>query len=320
MPLREDSSSGDSSRRAIVASGESDPGEPDARKGKPRDKRRVGVIARATCPVTLATRNEGAARLDRPRSSSCSPPTAAAAQAALSLDDVLREAHAANARLPVRAYELTIARERASEAQAERWLKVALEGDFVYAPANGYDPAFDESGRGAAPGRRAPADLRGRGVEGRRRARAGGRRGGGRALSHRGEGSGARGPEPFRGARGGAGPRSGCAGRAASASTRIAVSSAGRQASGQGVAADVRKTEVRIALEDAARRGRRAEGGGGASGPERAHGPRSRGARSRSRPPDAPDAPPVGERRGAGRARPRSPRPERRRARPRPRP
>lgn len=178
------------------------------------------------------------------------PPAAAAAQAALSLDDVLREAHAANARLPIRAYELTIARERASEAQAERWLKVALEGDFAYAPANGYDPTLTNLGEarlqavahqpiyagGAlkAGATRAQADVEAAGARYR--------------IAEKDLELEAR--SRFA--------------ELAAARTEIRVRREsrdrldsyrsllrGRQASGQGVAADVRKTEVRIALEDA---------------------------------------------------------------------
>ena len=68
------------------------------------------------------------------------------AQGALTVEDVLREARASNARLPIPSIEISIAREKVSEARAERWLKVALEGDFVYAPGNGYDPAITNLG------------------------------------------------------------------------------------------------------------------------------------------------------------------------------
>lgn len=67
-------------------------------------------------------------------------------QGALSLEDALREARAANARLPIPALDLAIARQRSYESLAERWLKVAIEGDFIYAPANGYDPVLSNLG------------------------------------------------------------------------------------------------------------------------------------------------------------------------------
>jgi len=70
----------------------------------------------------------------------------ASAQDALALEDALREARAANARLPVPALDLAIAREKSSESLAERWLKVAIEGDFVYTPGNGYDPVLTNLG------------------------------------------------------------------------------------------------------------------------------------------------------------------------------
>jgi outer membrane protein TolC len=52
----------------------------------------------------------------------------------VSLEAALREARAANAHLPLPALDISIASEREKEARAEQWLKVALEGDFVYAP------------------------------------------------------------------------------------------------------------------------------------------------------------------------------------------
>jgi len=76
----------------------------------------------------------------------CSSSALVQAQAPLTLDDVLREAHASNARLPIPATDVLIAREKVAEARAERWLKVALEGDFIYAPPTGYDPAITNAG------------------------------------------------------------------------------------------------------------------------------------------------------------------------------
>jgi outer membrane protein TolC len=73
-------------------------------------------------------------------------PTAAVAADALTLDDALREAHAANARLPVAALDVDIAREAVRETRAERWLKVALEGDLTIAPSSGYDTALTDGG------------------------------------------------------------------------------------------------------------------------------------------------------------------------------
>jgi len=70
----------------------------------------------------------------------------AGAQAPVTLEEALREARAANARLPLPAYEVAIAREKRTEARAERWLKVAIEGDFIYAPPSGYDPVVTNLG------------------------------------------------------------------------------------------------------------------------------------------------------------------------------
>src|SRR5262244_3166817 len=71
---------------------------------------------------------------------------AAFTQQTLTLEDALREAQAANARLPLPAYDVAIAREKGNEARAERWLRVAIEGDFIYAPPSGYDPVLTNLG------------------------------------------------------------------------------------------------------------------------------------------------------------------------------
>ncbi len=73
-------------------------------------------------------------------------PSLAAAQATVTLDDALAEARAANARLPLPAFDVAVAREKRTETRAERWLKVAVEGDFVYAPPSGYDPVVTNLG------------------------------------------------------------------------------------------------------------------------------------------------------------------------------
>jgi outer membrane protein len=62
------------------------------------------------------------------------------AQEAVTLERALAEALAANARLPVPALDMTVASERAKEARAELWLKVAVEGDFIYAPPGYAEP------------------------------------------------------------------------------------------------------------------------------------------------------------------------------------
>ncbi len=76
--------------------------------------------------------------------------SAAAGQAPLTLDDVLREARAANARLPVAASDAAIAQEKEREARAELWLKISAEGDLIYAPASGYDPIVTNLGEARA--------------------------------------------------------------------------------------------------------------------------------------------------------------------------
>jgi outer membrane protein len=64
----------------------------------------------------------------------------ASAQEPVSLERALTEAFAANVRLPLPALEMNLAAERAKEARAERWLKVAVEGDFIYAPPGYSEP------------------------------------------------------------------------------------------------------------------------------------------------------------------------------------
>ncbi len=70
----------------------------------------------------------------------------AAQETPMTLEEALAASRQANVRLPIPALDLSIARERVSEARAERWLKVAVEGVFLYAPANGYDPAITNAG------------------------------------------------------------------------------------------------------------------------------------------------------------------------------
>jgi OMF family outer membrane factor len=99
----------------------------------------------------------------------------ASADEPLTLDEALQEARKANARLPVAELDVAVAREHVREARAELWLKVSLDGDVVYAPSSGYDaavsnlgetrlqlqgqqPIFDGGGRRAAV-RRARAEV-----------------------------------------------------------------------------------------------------------------------------------------------------------------
>jgi outer membrane protein TolC len=64
----------------------------------------------------------------------------------MTLDEALRLAHEANARLPQAVLERESAEEKIREARAERWMKVAIDGDFLYAPPGGYDPVVTNAG------------------------------------------------------------------------------------------------------------------------------------------------------------------------------
>jgi outer membrane protein TolC len=64
----------------------------------------------------------------------------------LTLEEVLRRAHEANLKLPQASLETEAADEKVREARAERWMKVAIDGDFVYAPPGGYDPVVTNAG------------------------------------------------------------------------------------------------------------------------------------------------------------------------------
>lgn len=90
------------------------------RTASDRSRRRSAVLATAVAQIGLAATLLG--------------------QGSVSLDRALAEALAANARLPVPALEMNVAAERAKEARAERWLKVAVEGDFIYAPPRYSEP------------------------------------------------------------------------------------------------------------------------------------------------------------------------------------
>ena len=70
------------------------------------------------------------------------------AQESLTLETALGEARAANLRLPLPAFEVQVLHARQREAIAEKWLKVAVEGGFVYAPfySHGYDPIITNLG------------------------------------------------------------------------------------------------------------------------------------------------------------------------------
>lgn len=67
------------------------------------------------------------------------------AQERITLPQAVAEALAANAHLPLPALDIQSAGERERQARAEQWLKVALEGDFIYAPP-GYSEAITNLG------------------------------------------------------------------------------------------------------------------------------------------------------------------------------
>ncbi len=70
---------------------------------------------------------------------------AASAADRVTLPQAIAEAMAANAHLPLPALEISTASEREKQARAEQWLKVVLEGDFIYAPP-GYSAAITNLG------------------------------------------------------------------------------------------------------------------------------------------------------------------------------
>lgn len=65
---------------------------------------------------------------------------------ALTLDHAIAVARVANAGLPVAALEVQIGEEARREAEAVRRVQLALTGDFVFAPPNGYDPVLTNGG------------------------------------------------------------------------------------------------------------------------------------------------------------------------------
>jgi outer membrane protein len=168
----------------------------------------------------------------------------------VTLADAIEEARAANARLPIPAFDVAIAREKIAEARAERWLKVAVEGDFIYAPPSGYDAVLTNLGEfrlqavGRQPlydgGARRAAVLR---AQAETDAAAGRYRVEEKDLvlevvSRFSELVAAREEEAAR--------------RAGIAQLRsYHTSLRSRQAAGQGIAADLLKTEVRLASEEA---------------------------------------------------------------------
>ena len=71
---------------------------------------------------------------------------AAAAPPPMTLEEVLRRARDANLKLPQATLETEAADRKVREARAERWMKVAIDGDFIYAPPGGYDPVVTNAG------------------------------------------------------------------------------------------------------------------------------------------------------------------------------
>lgn len=71
---------------------------------------------------------------------------AGAAREPLTLAAALAAARDANASLPVAALEVRIAGEQSLEAEIERRVHLAVEGDFIYAPPGGYDPVVTNAG------------------------------------------------------------------------------------------------------------------------------------------------------------------------------
>jgi len=71
---------------------------------------------------------------------------AAAAPPPMTLEEVLRRARDANLKLPQATLETEAADRKVREARAERWMKVAVDGDFIYAPPGGYDPVVTNAG------------------------------------------------------------------------------------------------------------------------------------------------------------------------------
>jgi len=71
---------------------------------------------------------------------------AAAAPPPMTLEEVLRRARDANWKLPQATLETEAADRKVREARTERWMKVAIDGDFLYAPPGGYDPVVTNAG------------------------------------------------------------------------------------------------------------------------------------------------------------------------------
>ncbi len=70
----------------------------------------------------------------------------AAGASPVTLEEAIQTARKANAMLPVAATGVQIAEQQRLEAEAARRLRLALDGDFIYAPPDGYDPVVTNLG------------------------------------------------------------------------------------------------------------------------------------------------------------------------------
>jgi len=73
-------------------------------------------------------------------------PAAADDASPLHFTEAIALAEKANAELPVAALDVAIANQREREAEAERRLQLVLEGDVIVAPSSGYDPIITNLG------------------------------------------------------------------------------------------------------------------------------------------------------------------------------
>ncbi|HKD19515.1 MAG TPA: TolC family protein [Thermoanaerobaculia bacterium] len=110
--------------------------------GAERRRRRGGATAQARSERKGAVTR---ARIAAALALVLAAPAAVRSEEPLTLEKAIAEALAANARLPIPALDVSLAAEREREAKAERWLKVALESDFIYAPP-GYSAAITNLG------------------------------------------------------------------------------------------------------------------------------------------------------------------------------
>ena len=204
--------------------------------------RAVGPIPVRIPPEINVRRN---LQPSEPRSSCLSGQAAPSPARPVSLETALREARAANARLPLPALDIEH-REREGEGGPRRDVAEGRPRGRLRLRAPRLRGAPDEPRRRAAPGGRPAADLRGRIAQGGRRARGSRRRGRARAATgwSRWTSSSRSGAASASSSRSTPRSRSGARGSTSSRPYRSSLRS--RQAAGQGVAADLLKTEVRV--------------------------------------------------------------------------